>query len=233
MELSYKLQTLQPLRGALDILRMLGAAPPYMADSYEIMEKLELTERTFSKAIRRLATNDYVQMDGDQVYRLTDKGKEAAEELAAYDAATPADQKGQTKETPILKRRMVLAVPPALVAGKPTNVVVGFSPASNGQLLPAPADMVVRLSVLNGEPSTPEDLIFALYNSHTQDTVRVTAGYYTQIRLKMEVFQLGPNPDDISISGGMYVDVDVVADTAPSTSTMVAYGVDVDVAVHN
>lgn len=229
MELSYKLQTLLPLKGALDILRMLGAAPPYMADSYDIMQQLDLSDRSFSKAIRRLATAGYVQMDGDQVYRLTEKGKEASEEIAEYDAVAPPQSAASEKPVDTVKRRVLLAIPPTLTAGKLTNVVVAFSPISNGQHMADSADMVVRLSVVNGEPSNSEDLIFSVTNGSVQETAQVVAGFFTQVRLKLQVFQLGPNPDDINIAGGMYVDINVVPEDGQSTPSMIAYGVDVDV----
>lgn len=229
MELSYKLQTLLPLKGALDILRMLGAAPPYMADSYDIMQQLDLSDRSFSKAIRRLATAGYVQMDGDQVYRLTEKGKEASEEIAEYDAVAPPEGASSEKPVDTVKRRVILAIPSAFTAGKLTNVVVAFSPITNGQRMSEAADMVVRLSVMNGEPSGSEDLIFSVNNDSVQETTQVVAGFFTQVRLKLQVFQLGPNPDDINVAGGMYVDVNVLPEDGQSASRLIAYGVDVDV----
>ncbi len=230
MELSYKLQTLQPLKGALDIIRYLGTADEYTADSVQLMEALDLSERAFSKAIRRLATNGYVQMDGDQVYRLLDKGQDAAEELAEFDASAPADQGSDRRRTlSTVQRRLVAALAQPLVAGKPSAVVVGFDTSADGQSLTQPADIVVRVSVIHGEPATPEDLLFSLADDAVQDIVQVTAGYYKQVRLRLQVFQLGPNDDDIHVSGGMYVDVDVVPDDSFSSGLTIAYSTDIGV----
>ena len=55
------------------------------------MRRWGLSERGFGKHIRRLVTAGYVVMDGNQIYRLTTKGGEVADELAEYDANAPAD----------------------------------------------------------------------------------------------------------------------------------------------
>ena len=86
--------------------------------------------------------------------------------------------------------------------------------------------MVTRLSVLNGEPETPQEATFDLNSDSARQDFLVTAGSYTQTRLKVEVYQLGPNPGDIAESGGLYVDVDVTTGEV-DTQSLVAYGADI------
>ena len=88
MEMSFQLKTLEPLKGALDILRLFGRSSNDTIDTDTILDELELTDRTFNKAMRRLVTKGYLQMDGDMVYRMTDNGKSLTEELLAFDEAT-------------------------------------------------------------------------------------------------------------------------------------------------
>jgi hypothetical protein len=45
------------------------------------------------------------------------------------------------------------------------------------------------------------------------------------MRLRVEVFQVGPDMDDFAVCGGMYVDVAVRADGL-ADSTLAAYGAD-------
>jgi DNA-binding MarR family transcriptional regulator len=227
MELSFQLQTLEPLTGALDIIRYLGSIEAISADADEIGDAVDLSDRTFGKAIKRLVTKGYVQMDNNRSYRLTEQGRRAVEELAAYDADAPSRSTSGSVAADSIARRLVLAVPHTLVAGQPAPVVVGFHPAADGQSLSRPADMVVRLSAVNGEPKTPEDTVIELADESAQHTFRVKADAYSQMRIKVQVFQLGPNPDDISVSGGMYVDVDV--QPAGTNAALVAYGADVTI----
>jgi hypothetical protein len=56
MELPYHLRTLEPLTGALDIMRALRQEPDMLAAVDTLLDQLELSERAFGKAIRRLVT---------------------------------------------------------------------------------------------------------------------------------------------------------------------------------
>jgi predicted transcriptional regulator len=257
MELPFHLKTIEPLPGALDILRLFGELEEPFASSDTIIDELDLSDRRFSKAIRRLVTKGYLQMDGDQTYRLTEQGQSAVEELQEYDDATGGglperaessdeapdeeaveDEPG-VAESPVddavvaeaepqfTKRRMVLAVPQTLAAGKPVNAVIGFYDSAE---MSGTAEMVVRVSVLNGEPQTPEDAIFSLSSGSAQQAVQIVPGAYTQVRVKIEAYQLGDNPGEIESVGGMYVDLPVVSGDAPTTD-LTAYGTDIQVAV--
>lgn len=228
MELPFHLKTLQPLPGALDIIRYFGENNIITADADTLCDELGLSDRSFSKAIRRLVTKGYVLMDGDMVYRLSDQGQDAAEELAEYDAAAGDAPAPPPREvvtlTRVILRRMVAVVPVSMKANQPTPITIGFHPATETQNYEA--DMLVRLSVLNGEPSKPEDIVFSLSNESASQTAYITPGSYDEIRVKLEVYQLG-DMGDLDEAGGMYVDVPITAGEANNTQT--AYGTAINV----
>jgi DNA-binding MarR family transcriptional regulator len=240
MELPFHLKTLEPLPGALDIIRFFGTIDSPTADADEICENLDLSERRFSKAIRRLVTKGYVLMDGDMVYRLTEQGQRAVEELGDYDTSGgESDEGSELAETSEMidesepaiavrvMRRLVLVVPGTLVTGQPANVILGFNPASPDAPMPAPVELVARFSVINGEPEAAEELLFSLSDDHVQQVVRVVPDRYDQVRIRVEVFQLGEDLGAVEPAGGMYVDVPVRAQG--ENDEPVAYGTDITI----
>lgn len=224
MELPFHLKTLEPLPGALDILRYVGGLGGEAADADQICEALDMTDRRFSKAIRRLVTKDYLSMEGGMVYRLTNLGERAVEELREYDEATGGIRQisAPRKVDIVGSRRLVVAVPRSIAANSDSYVVVGFHPGSLGGL--ASADIVVRVSATDGQPESPEDLLFALSESHAQEAIPVKTTS-AALRLRFEVYQLG-ELGDIQPIGGMRVDVPV----GKADSAFIAYGTDVQIA---
>lgn len=232
MELPFKLKTLEPLAGALDILRFLGEIDAPTADADEICDALDMSSIRFGKAIRRLVTQGYVQMDGMSTYRLTENGREATEILAEYDEAHPdGDDDDADNEIVSVTRRLIVAMPEKLVATRPNTVIVGLEGQTPSSALDIAADMVLRLSVLNGEPSIPQEAAVTLVNNAVQHSFSVTPEAYEQVRVRVQIFQLGPNPDDINISGGIYVDADVTGELGLSQQNFVAYGGNIAVQV--
>lgn len=226
MELPFHLKALPP--EALDVLRFFGINELPIAHADEITEGVGLSERTFGKVIRRLVTKGYLQMDGDMAYRLSDQGQDAVEELAAYDEAAPSSK--VEDDRPVaeqIKRRLVLVTPQNLVAGQPAQIHVGFNNPANNQLLDDTADVVVRLSLLNGEPTRPQEAHFQLKNQAVQQVFTVTPGLFKCLRIRAHVFQLGPNPDDINVAGGLYIDIDVLPAVNANAANPAAYGADV------
>lgn len=215
MELPFHLQTLPP--EALDVLRFFHEAGEE-SDVESICAGTGLSDRGFSKAIKRLVTKGYAAMVEVGIYRLTDNGVTVAGELAEYDANAPAHT--EEDDTPTIQRRLVLAAPRTLPAGQPATVLVGFDRADVG------GDIVLQLSMLHGTVNGKRKDTFTLDTepAHTQFTVTAESGR-RKARLKVEVFQLGPNPDDINEAGGMYVDVDI----ATSAAELVAYATEVPI----
>lgn len=228
-ELPFHLKTIEPLPGALDILRFLGTVDAYTADADDICDTLDLSDRRFSKAIRRLVTKEYVVMDGDGVYRLTEQGQGAIVEIADYDAEMgnePLVVESASPSAKAVSRRLIMTFPRTLAANQPHNVVVGFEEASSDQTLQEEAEMVMRFSIVNGQPDTPEDAVLNLPNSQVHHQFQVTPDAFTQVRLKVEVYQLDNFSGDISVAGGMYVDVDV---NAGRSDDLIAYGTDITI----
>jgi hypothetical protein len=226
MELPFHLKALPP--EALDVIRFFGTLDTSIAYSEQIIEGVGLTDRTFGKIIRRLVTKGYLQMDGDQAYRLSDQGQTAVEELAEYDAAEPAAKPERSSAAvQKLARRLVLVTPGKLVADRPLNLYVGFHAADDDQALDEPADVVARISLLNAEPTRPQEVSFQLGNKPEHRTFQVTPGRFKCLRIRVQVFQLGPNPDDITVAGGMYVELDVLPAPDPAASAFTAYGTEI------
>lgn len=230
-ELPFHLKTIEPLNGALDIIRYLSQIDEPTADADEICDYLDLSDRSFSKAIRRLVTKGYVQMDGHQSYRLTEQGDRGALELAQYDAETGGGL-GKPRvsddviSTETAQRRMVLAVPDAMTLAQKNEVLLGFHAADDAGQMQSSAEIVARVSVVNGQPDAAEDLIFSLNNGAMQQSLEVTPEAFTHVRIRVEVFQLGDNPGDIYGAGGMYVDVPV---SEVKSQSLKAYGTDIEI----
>jgi hypothetical protein len=150
--LSPDLQKLPP--NALDVIRYLDTHDD-QGTIDEIIEGTGLSERGSRKAIRRLVTRYYADMPDQDFYRLTEKGKEAAGELRAYDgenvpAAAPAAvdapaeapaAQAADEETPAVQaaheeapaadvprhaRRMSVLVPKELVIRSAVTLRAGF-----------------------------------------------------------------------------------------------------------
>lgn len=219
-ELSDNLKKLQTLRGAFDIIRYLGEGDdPASAD--DICDDLDMSDRRFGKAIKRLVTRSYVQMNSDYEYFLTKTGIEAAEELVAFDAAGGADDGFDNNK---VIRRLLIALPRELTAGQPTDMYVGIEDDSEDSLA-SPADVVMRVSALNASLSGADDEIVKLNNNQLTKLLQITPEMYTQVRVKVQVMQLAPNGEDITVCGGLYVDVAVGTDN--SQNSLIAYAADI------
>ncbi len=228
MELPFHLKTLEPLPGALDILRYFGDIDEETADVDEICDALDLSDRRFNKAIRRLVTKGYVQMDGDGIYRLTEQGRDSVEELNEYDGDGGSDEEDDdspfaaTVDT--VSRRLIIAMPGTLTAQHPTDIVVGFD-EPEGDMLTDAVDLVLRVSVVNGGPEKAEDTLMKLFNNSGFEKVTITPGAFTQARVRVEVLQLDNFSGDISELGGLYVDAQVSG--GEIDDNVVAYGADI------
>ena len=118
------------------------------------------------------------------------------------------------------------AFPAAVNAQQPAQLFIGFKEDANGDT--DPIEIVVRTTVVNGEPENAEDLIFTLDSDHAAQALTIVPQPYTEMRVKMEVYQLG-EMGDISDAGGMYVDLPINAGHEPAQ--LVAYGADIQLLV--
>jgi predicted transcriptional regulator len=221
MEMPYSLQTLPP--EAVDILRYYAQLNADSAHSDSIVEGAGLTDRGFGKGIRRLVTKNYVVMSSDQVYRLTDGGRRVVEELKSFEGDTPASS--ARSEARFLRRHLVLVAPTTLPAGESVEIALGFEEADDEEYLNAPANMLIRLALVNGEPKHAREASFMLTNRQMQQSFEITAGRFTEARVRVEVCQYRDDGDDFDFCGGLYVDLPVSVENTPHV--LAAYGVDV------
>jgi hypothetical protein len=232
MDMPYHLKTLPP--EALDILRFFRTLDTSSAHADDIIEGAELSDRGFGKAIRRLVTKSYLVMDGDQVYRLSDMGRRAVEELGGLDQLSPeeraqmsevSDEEFSITEPRFVKRHLVLVTPAALRPDQPTNIYVGFDEAQDDEAVSTSLDLVLRLNILHGEPQQARETSLTLENRAAHQTFEVTAGHYQQARLRVQVSQYQQDTLDLEPCGGLYVDLPVQTD--PAHTAPVAFGGDV------
>lgn len=220
-EISFQLRTLEPLKGAWDILRLFGSSNHSILSSDEIIDSVNLSERSFSKAMRRLVTKGYIQHDGDLMYRLTDNGRNLMNELLTYDEEMRHIPQTAPKARIDVLRRLVCAVPHTFPVGDEQTVFIGFHA---GNLPNDSSEVVVRVTAINATPATPQDVIFTLDSGVTYEQVVIKADEFTQVRLRLEAYQLG-EMGDISPAGGMIVDVPVTTESIEPQ--LVAYGTDI------
>ena len=218
----YSLQTLPP--EAVDILRYYAQNNVDLAHTDSIIDGSGLSERGFGKGIRRLVTKNYVGMSSDQVYRLTDAGRRVIEELKASGGDMPTTAAARA-EARFVRRRLVLVAPSKLTPNQPAEVVLGFEEANDDESLNAPANLLFRLSVTNGEPHIPQAASVMLTNRQMQKKFEISAGNYTAARVRIEVCQYQDDGEEFDFCGGMYVDLPVSAQAG--SAGWAAYGVDV------
>lgn len=224
MELPFHLKTLEPLPGTLDTLRYLIDQPDYSASVDILQDALGVGSVTFGKAIRRLVTKSYVQMDSAESYRLTDAGRRAAEELLSYDSASGGagvKQGGRSVEIPA---RLVIVAPQSLVVGQKAEITVGatLEDELDAEDLGGGADLLVRLSAINADPSQTQDASVILGASPSRHAFILTPQPYTAMRVRVEVYQMMPDGEEVAPCGGLYVDLPVTAQAANGQPT--AYG---------
>jgi predicted transcriptional regulator len=225
MEMPYNLRTLPP--EAVDILRFYGSNGAASAHADDIIVGTGLSDRGFGKAIRRLVTKGLVVMDGDQVYRLNDNGRKALAELLEYDLMTPPEERSRGMEREIeprfVKRRVIVAAPQTLPVQQPVTVVVGVDEADEDDLVMLPMHLTLRLTTLHGDSNALLDTEISVENRPVQHTFEVTAGRYTQARLRLQVCQSENGEIDESACGGMAVDFPV----GEIAGDYAAYGIEV------
>lgn len=226
MDLPFHLKALPP--EALDVLRYFGTLNDPVAHAVKITDEVGLSDRTFGKVIRRLVTKGYLQMDGDQAYRLSENGQDAVDDLLEYDAEFPAEK--QVRRSPVeekVSRKMVLVIPQPLRSGAATAFHIGFNPADDVDTLEDMAEVVIRVSLVNAEPARPQEATINVQNKAVYKSFTVTAGTLDKARVKVQAFQLGPNPDDITVAGGMYVDLDVTGEAV--NAPLAAFAADISI----
>ncbi len=229
MEMPANLKTLPP--EAIDILRFYGQQGKTSAFADDIMEGAGLSPRGFGKFIRRLVTQSYVTSDGGGVYRLTDLGRRSVEALASLGDALPARSQRARTTIRVVRRRLVMGVPRMLTRAQPTNLIIGFEEAGDDDLLKDPVNLLLRINLVNGEPSAGRELTMLLSHRHTMQMVEITAGApgstVAMARIRVEVKQLSDFTGEYEDCGGMFVDIPISA--SAGDAPLIAYGTDIEI----
>ena len=209
MDMPHHLRTLPP--EALDILRYFHTLSATSAHAEQIIEGAGLSDRGFGKAIRRLVTKNYLVMDGEQVYRLSDNGKRVVAELNNYDENAPEEEEiAETDDEPhFVTRHLVLVTPRVLQAGQPTNIFVGFDDADDAEIVTAPFKVILRLTTLHGDPDELTETSLMVENRAAHQVFEIVAGNYTQLRIRAEVCQLQDGDPEQDTCSGLYADLPV------------------------
>ncbi|MBI5931488.1 MAG: hypothetical protein HY862_19430 [Chloroflexi bacterium] len=206
MTLPFELTTMP--EQALEILRYMGRIQVDNIHSDELMNGLGMSERSFSKGIKRLVTKSYMAMDEARYYRVTQKGYQAIEDIAGYDLTAPA-YTGTHYAT--FAYDLCAVIPQPVSLNQPSRWLIGLEPdPMEMELLSEPVSMLLRFSA-NGGQVAPADVTLTL--SPEQATqfaeLKLTAAQ-SSVRIRVEVFQL-MEMDEPYESGGMYFDVEVNA----------------------
>lgn len=214
-DLPMELKKLEVVRGAYDILTYLYQRDNHAADTDDIMDDLDISQRRFDKAKRRLVTRNYIQMRSDYVYELTPKGMESAKALAATQGekqtATLSDR---------LQRQLVMILPRNFVYGKTSPLHIGIEPHADYQ---GRNNIIVRVSPTHAELGEFNEMA-QLDTDALLMTTTITPAAYDHARIKVEVYQLSQDGTDFAEIGGMYVDVVVLNEG--STGDHIAYSTD-------
>jgi len=111
---------------------------------------------------------------------------------------------------------VLVALPRTLSPNTSTPLYIGVDADTTGKMR-AETDIVFRLTALHATLNIKSDQIVRVGGGAARHTVQLTPEDYDQVRVRVEVFQLSADGEDIQSCGGLYVDVDVKNDAAPNT----------------
>ncbi|GIK62710.1 MAG: hypothetical protein BroJett018_05040 [Chloroflexota bacterium] len=206
MTLPFELTTMP--EQALDILRYMGRIQVDNIHADALMNGLGMSERSFSKGIKRLVTKSYMAMDEARYYRVTQKGYQAIEDINAYDATAPADA---GKHYAVLAYDLCAVVPLPRAINQSARWLLGLEPdPMEMETISEPTPILLRVSANGGEVSPAELTLTLTPETPSQFAELNLTAYQTPMRLRVEVFQL-MEMNEPYVSGGMYFDVEVSA----------------------
>ncbi|MBN2469442.1 MAG: hypothetical protein JXN59_01865 [Anaerolineae bacterium] len=151
MSLPFELTTFP--NGAIDIIRYLGQQDDYTAFDDDLLEATGLSDRAYGKAIRRLVTKEYIELQYEGSYALTEIGIEAAEAIAVHDEemqyeadVEEADFIVEEEEFEVVEftRRVLVIAPRAPGVGVPAYLFLRVMETEDDPL-PLSVDVVFEL----------------------------------------------------------------------------------------
>ena len=117
--------------------------------------------------------------------------------------------------------RVVMSVPEAVEPEAPAKVVVGTALDSDSSL-PSPVDLIIRISTVNAQVDSTQDAVLTLAVVPVHHTFTVKPSRKSKLRVRVNVYQLMSDGEDVLPCGGFYVDLPVKA--GADMERRVAYG---------
>jgi hypothetical protein len=225
MSLSIDLQKLPPQ--ALDVIRFLdGRDDGASVDA--ILAGTGLSERAFGKSIRRLVTRYYVELRDQGVYALTRTGREAAQEIRAYDGtASPgwiSESPAEAESSALHMRQLSVWAAQAIVAQGRSVLLVGFDAPRATVPLGGEAHLTLRLSAPGCEVEPEEHPLDMLPDKPAGPVqFRVMPHQEGPLQIRIEVFQYLTEQEGMPL-GGMYFEIEVVPFPTPRCVEFQALG---------
>ncbi len=212
MELPFELKKLND--DMLNVIRFLARQSNHSGDAVDIQDGLDLSNRAFGKAIRRVVTAGYVEMDMGGYYHLTSNGHKAAETLAEYDTAMGTGPLGdlpvpEDDVEPGIPRTLAMVMPSVSVSGRPfhfyATVEAPWSEAQQG--LTSSPEVILRLSIPGNEPLQETVQVQPDERSAPVD-FRFVVPAIAPLELKIQAFYLS-RADDVVTLGDFHVELPV------------------------
>jgi hypothetical protein len=126
-----------------------------------------------------------------------------------------------------VNRTMVIAAPRVLLSRQPTAVYIGFNDPDAENMLINSADLLLNITLVDGDGSVmlERETPFRVGNRAARQTLEVTGGEFTMIRLRVQVCQPGADEIDINADDcpGMYVDLAVTDIVSEADLRLAAY----------
>lgn len=189
---------------SLDLLRYMGKNSVEAADAESLAEGMGVSDRAIRKAIRGLVTANYLNMDSDYVYFLTEKGTVAIEDIAEYDAANPSDDDGANAAQTV-SGEIIAVAPNPINRQASTSISFGMGEVSTAK---DGSQLILRLSTTSGSIS-PQELTLDLGTANAPVEAFFTpSGAVGAVRVRVEAVQLY-NMTEVHPAGGMFFDVNL------------------------
>ncbi|KAB2903897.1 MAG: hypothetical protein F9K27_10660 [Anaerolineae bacterium] len=190
---------------ALDVLRFLGRSQTDGVDKDTLAQGTGLSDIGVGKAIRGLVTKGYLNMD-NYVYFLTEKGRQAINDVLAYDAA---HQQGGSQERQHhgLQADLVAVAPQSLGTRKPGRIQIGLDKLSGVQ---EAVQLLLRFSSIGGSLNRG-DATLTIEPGRVPAPISVDVtpdGSYNAVRVRVEGLQM-LDMDEVHPAGGIFFDIPV------------------------
>lgn len=201
-------ELMRVLPSSLDVLRYMGRDELESADVETLADGTGLSEKGMGKAIRGLVTGGYLTADQNYIYYLTRKGRQAIDDLAAFDAEEAA-KGGTAVPVQVVQAELIAVTPNSLTPQTPNTLQIGFGGISE---LQSALQVILRFSSVGGAVNKQE-ATFTLQPNQAPAPITIEAipdARHNIMRIRVEGIQL-LDMDDVQPAGGMFFDVPIGA----------------------